>query len=50
MNTAKMGKKLLALCKSAKSKSAKIKGLLENLTEEQRRKVVKYKNREVTES
>ena len=49
MNPRELGKQLLALCKSAKSKSAKIKGLLESLTEDQRRKVVKYKN-EVSES
>ena len=49
MNTAELGKQLLALCKSAKSKSAKIKGLLESLSEEQRREVVKYRD-QVSES
>ena len=50
MNTAELGKQLLALCANEKSLFAEIQELLESLSEEQRRKVVRYKNREVSGS
>ena len=40
------GKELFDLCKAEENKFVEIKGLLESLTTEQRREVVRYRHRE----
>lgn len=49
MITAELGKQLFALCKSEESEIDAIKGLLESLNEDQRRKVVRFKDKDESE-
>ena len=44
MHTDRLGKQLLALCTSREDKLSEVKGLLETLTVDQRREVVRYKD------
>ena len=44
MDTFKLVKELLALCRSGESKFAEIKALLESLTEDERREVLRYRD------
>ena len=50
MDIDELGEKLLGLCDSNKNNYAEIKELLESLSEEQRREVVRYDERWVSES
>lgn len=42
MDTARLGKELIALCWSKENKVAEVDALLESLPEDQRREVVRY--------
>ena len=48
MDTSRLGEELLVLSKSEESKFAEIKALLESLTEDQRREVLRCNNEEVS--
>ena len=50
MDIDELGEKLLGLCDSNKNNYAEIKELLESLTEDQRREVVRYDEHWVSES